>query len=317
MSKRLGFMAIVLLVVGCSSERNDRTFDLGSGEHWIGNAVCYGPHRDGQSPDAPGPSQAELREDLTLMLPHWSLLRVYGSRGPAEDLLEIIDSDSLPMKVVLGVWIAPDDASNNAAEVAAAIRLANNYPGIVVAVSVGNETQVSWSAHRSSLDQLINHVRTVRAGVSVPVSVADDFAWWSKPESRRLAAEIDFLMVHAHPMWNGLMLGESLSWLQECIADVAALHPDQLLVVAETGWATSVHDKGEQAELIHGQPGEAQQAEYYQQVRQWAHDTQTSVFFFEAFNENWKGGAHPAEVEKHWGVFFENRSPKAAIRPLP
>jgi exo-beta-1,3-glucanase (GH17 family) len=41
------------------------------------------------------------------------------------------------------------------------------------------------------------------------------------------------------------------------------------------------------------------------------------VFFFEAFNENWKGGAHPAEVEKHWGVFFENRSPKAAIRPLP
>ena len=36
---------------------------------------------------------------------------------------------------------------------------------------------------------------------------------------------------------------------------------------------------------------------------------------FEAFDENWKGGDHPAEVEKHWGLFRADRTPKAAMDP--
>jgi len=37
------------------------------------------------------------------------------------------------------------------------------------------------------------------------------------------------------------------------------------------------------------------------------------TFYFEAFDENWKGGDHPDEVEKHWGVFRADRTPKAAV----
>ena len=32
------------------------------------------------------------------------------------------------------------------------------------------------------------------------------------------------------------------------------------------------------------------------------------------FDENWKGGAHPAEVEKHWGLYRADRSAKLAVR---
>ena len=31
---------------------------------------------------------------------------------------------------------------------------------------------------------------------------------------------------------------------------------------------------------------------------------------FEAFDEKWKGGEHPNEVEKHWGLIKSDRTPK-------
>jgi exo-beta-1,3-glucanase (GH17 family) len=300
--------------IGCGpdSRPGDRACDFGDG-----NAVCYGPHRDGQRPGGPVPTAGQLREDLQLMLPHWSLTRIYGATGFAETYLQVIRDDALAMKVMLGVWILPEDSPENAEanrrEVDTAIRLAKAYPDIVIAVSVGNETQVSWTAHLCSPETLIGHIRTVRAAVSVPVTTADDFNFWNKPESRAVAAEVDFITMHAHPLWNGLQLDEALHWLRHQLEEVRRLHPDRLVVVGETGWATAVHDEGEQAELIKGRAGEMEQAEFYRSVRAWTADTGTTVFFFEAFDENWKGGAHPNEVEKHWGLFGADRRPKATF----
>ena len=281
----------------------------------IPHAVCYGPDRDGQRPGGPDSSAAQVREDLVLMEKHWSLLRVYGADPVAATLLEAIRETGSAMKVVLGVWIAPDDPAGNAAQVAEGIRLANAYRDVVVGVSVGNETQVSWSAHRSDLDALIGYVKQVRAGVHVPITVADDFNFWNKPESARLSPELDFILVHAHPMWNGRQADEAVAWLAEQLAAVGALHPGRPLVLGETGWATSVADHGEQARLIRGVPGEAEQKAMYDAVRAWSRDTRRLVFWFEAFDENWKGGDDPVEVEKHWGVYRADRTPKAAVAP--
>ena len=292
-----------------------RPFQVERDNRWLGNAICYGPHRDGQRPGGPEPSAAELREDLGLMLPRWNLLRIYGSSGFAATLLEVIRADALDMKVMLGVWIAPDDTVGNLREVAAAIELTVAYPDIVVAVSVGNETQVDWSAHRCPPALLLAQVRRVRAQVAVPVTVADDFNFWDKPASRAIAAEIDFVTMHAHPMWNGRQLDEALAWLSAQVDTVVALHPERMVVLGETGWATSVHDQGEQAELIKGRPGEDEQRGFHDAATVWAVNRRLPLFFFEAFDENWKGGSHPAEVEKHWGLFRADRSPKQAMEP--
>jgi exo-beta-1,3-glucanase (GH17 family) len=289
-----------------------RPLRLESDGRWIGNAVCYGPHRDGQRPGGPTPTANEIREDLRLMVPHWNLLRVYGSSEFATTLLSILHDDGADMKVMLGVWIAPDSTAANRREADAAIRLANTYPDVVVAVSVGNETQVSWSSHRCPPDTLIRHVRRVRARVRVPVTVADDFNFWNKPESRAVAAEIDFITMHAHPLWNGLALEDALPWLRDQTTAVRALHPDRSVVIGETGWATAMHDEGEQARLIRGQVGELEQKQFFDAVRAWADSERLPVFFFEAFDENWKGGSHPDEVEKHWGLFRADRTAKAA-----
>jgi exo-beta-1,3-glucanase (GH17 family) len=291
-----------------------RPLDVESGDRWIGNAVCYGPHRDGQRPGGPSPSVEEIREDLVLMTRHWYLIRTYASTGVAETILSIIRDDQLDMKVMLGVWIAPDDSLGDRREVDAGIRLAEAFPGIVVALCVGNETQIHWSAHRSPLEGLIENVRRVRAGVTVPVTVADDFNYWNKPESRTLAAELDFVTTHAHPLWNGLQLDGALAWLQEQVSEVQAMHSDRSVVLGETGWATSVHDQGEQAELIKGRPGEAEQKRFYEAAQAWARDVRMTMFIFEAFDENWKGGEHPDEVEKHWGIYRADRTMKAVLK---
>ncbi|MBC8423107.1 glycosyl hydrolase family 17 [bacterium] len=324
MTSRLGVIALVFVILGgCFGAHTDsapreepfevRTFETQIDNRWIGNAVCYGPHRDGQRPGGPSPTAEQIREDIGLMLEHWTLIRLYGSTGVAETILSIIHDDALGMKVMLGVWVAPDDSVANRREVEAGIRLANAYAGIVVAVSVGNETQIDWSAHRSPVEGLIEHVRRVRAGVAVPVTVADDFNYWNKPESQALAAELDFITMHAHPLWNGLQLDDAMAWLLGQVSDVRGLHADRLVVLGETGWATSVHDEGEQARLIKGRPGELEQKRFYESVRAWARDERFTVFFFEAFDENWKGGASPVEVEKHWGVYRADRSAKAAV----
>ena len=79
------------------------------GERWIGNAVAYGPYRDGQFPGGPAPSKEELREDLHLMAGHWGLLRLYASGGPARTVLQIIAEDDLDIRVMLGVWIGAEE----------------------------------------------------------------------------------------------------------------------------------------------------------------------------------------------------------------
>jgi exo-beta-1,3-glucanase (GH17 family) len=299
------------------------------GDRWVGNAVSYGPHRDGQYPGGPSPSREQIREDLAIMLNHWNLLRTYSAIGPAERLLEIIREDRLDMKVMLGVWIGVEERRGengavvesfpavreaNRREVEVGIRLANQYPDIVIAVCVGNETQVEWSAHRSPLDLLIGYVRTVRDGTKVPVSTADDYNFWNKPESHTLAPELDFIVLHAHPMWNGVLADDALEWTRDTYRAIQAQHPNHLVVYGETGWATMKHDEGEQARLIKGRPGEEEQAAFYDAVTSWAKDERVTVFFFEAFDENWKGGEHADEVEKHWGLYRADRTPKLAVQ---
>jgi exo-beta-1,3-glucanase (GH17 family) len=299
-----------------------RPLRLPPGAGWTGNGVAYGPHRAGQHPEGAQPTRAQLREDLLLIGKHWRLLRVYSARGAAPLIAELIRAERLPLRLVVGAWISPEpeDAADSPApahraEVAAAIRLANDYPDVVAADSVGNETQVFWSSHKVAPDRLLAYIRAVRTETRVPVTTADDFRFWSTPESKALADEVDFLMVHIYAMWNGQTLAEALPFTQAQYAAVTAAHPGVPLVIGEAGWATRKHTAGDQATLIRGVPGEAEQRHFFEQFTRWTAQQRIPSFYFEAFDEPWKGGPHPDEVEKHWGLYREDRTPKAALQP--
>ena len=51
-------------------------------------------------------------------------------------------------------------------------------------------------------------------------------------------------------------------------------------------------------------------------LHDWIVKNRVTTFLFEAFDEPWEGGgdsSDPDEVEKHWGVFYENRQPKPSF----
>jgi exo-beta-1,3-glucanase (GH17 family) len=296
---------------------------------WIGRGISYGPYRDGQRPGGPLPTDAQLEEDLRILARHWRLIRLYGSRDVAENVLQIIRQHKLPLRVLVGAWIAQERITDqqgnligvdeaalaaNRGEIAKAIELANRFPREILAINVGNETQVFWSDHHVQQATLIDYLRQVRAATTVPITTADDFNFWNKPESLPVAAEVDFIVTHAYAMWGGVLLDDTIRWTAQQVAEVQARHPSRLVVLGETGWATRVHTEGQQAELINGVASEEQQRKFLKAFEPWAEQAELTYFLFEAFDEPWKGGPHPDEVEKHWGLFHVDRTPKAAMQ---
>ncbi len=312
-----------------AEEREDpvREFHPYIGEDWIGNAVSYGPFRDGQAPGAEGPTDEELLEDLRIMAKHWNLIRMYGSEW-AEPVLRLIRQEELPIRVMVGAWLTTevkrgpdgedvidaDAVAANVRQVNGAIRAARAHPDLVAGISVGNEIRVFWSDHKVQPKRLIGYIRAVRAETEVPVTVADDFNFWNKPESQEVAKELDFIVLHIHALWAGCSIEDALPWTQRIYKEISDAHPSKTVVIGEAGWATKKHTEGEQAKLIKATPGAADQERYWLGLRAWAEKNKVATFWFEAFDENWKGGPHPDEVEKHWGVFKADRTPKQALK---
>jgi exo-beta-1,3-glucanase (GH17 family) len=302
-----------------------RDFDPYLGGEWIGDAVSYGPYRRGQAPGKKGPSEAEILQDLQLIQKTWQLIRVYGADTDSERILKVIDEHKLPIKVMLGVWLENESKNKarrqeNIEQVVMAIKLANTYQQHLAAVSVGNESQVYWSWHRMDREKLIRYIRAVRKHTDVPVTCADDYNFWNKAESKAVTAEIDFIVCHMYAMWNSQTLAKAIPWTDSVYTDISKRYPEHEIVLGETGWATTYNPAakgpGEQGTLIKGEVSIAAQEKFLLQLHDWVQRRRVSTFLFEAFDEPWKGGGEASganEVEKHWGVYYENRQPKASF----
>lgn len=303
-----------------------RIFKPFIGDEWIGKAISYGPYREGQAPGEKGPSEEEILQDLKILGEHWNLIRVYGSDDDSERVLRVIHEHKLPIKVMLGIWLSneivhPHQLQNNQSQVKRGIDLANRFPDEVIAINVGNETQVFWSSHRMDPDNLIRYIREVRRHTKVPVTTADDFNFWNKPESHKVTAELDFIVMHGYALWNGQQLDHAMEWTDSIYQDIKSKHSDLTIVFGETGWATVYNpDKKqpwEQGALIKGEVSLQAQEKFITELNQWIEKTHVVTFLFEAFDEPWKGGGSetgPTEVEKNWGVFYEDRTPKPSFQ---
>jgi exo-beta-1,3-glucanase (GH17 family) len=313
------------------TERQDpfitREFDPYLSGKWIGNAISYGCYRKGQAPGVKGPSESEILQDLNIISNYWNLIRVYSSDEDTERILKVIRKNNLPIKVMMGVWLEnesqiPQRKSENIKQVMNAIKLGNEYYDLISAINVGNETQVYWSAHRLETDHLINYLRTVRNNTRVPITTADDYNFWNKSLSKSVSSEVDFIVVHIYPLWNGMTLENSIEWMSNIyFNEIKKFHPDKTLVLGEIGWATNYDSTktgdGQQGSLIKGEVSYAAQEKFLIKLSEWTDQNKVTTFLFEAFDEPWKGGGEassPNEIEKHWGVFYENRMPKESFK---
>ena len=295
-------------------------------------AICYSGFRSGQHPDrgdgAVNPSDDEILEDLQILTRHgFSLIRLYDSQVNSAAVLRLIDTHQLELKVMLGAWLSAEvdnpscpwrtephsketlaaNLIKNHEEVARAIMLSNRYPKIVIAVAVGNEALVEWNDHMVPVESIIRHVRRTKNAVKVPVTVADNYDWWAK-HGAALAKEVDFVSVHIYPQWEQKDIDEAMAYGIANMEAVRKALPESRLVITEAGWATTASEFGARA-------SEAKQQRYYRELFEWAADMNITTFFFQAFDESWKGDPKdPLGAEKHWGLFTETRLPKLVVK---
>lgn len=293
--------------------------------------ICYSGFRTGQHPDrgsgAVNPTEAQILEDLNILAQHgdFPLIRLYDAKTNSAQVLRLIQKHGLKFKVLLGAWLAGEvnnpgcswlkpmppetlDANRkqNQAEVMEVIRLANQYSNIVVAVAVGNEALVSWNDHMVPVDRVIGYVRQVKKAVPQPVTVCDNYDWWAK-HGKELARELDFVSVHTYPVWENKEIDEAMPFTIANLQAVRNTLPDSRLVITEAGWATTAKEFGPRA-------NEEKQKKYYHELYAWAGRMKITTFWFEAFDEDWKGDENPLGAEKHWGIFTVDRKPKLVMQ---
>lgn len=295
----------------------------------FGQAICYSGFRHGQRPGDVYPTYEQVKEDLLILEKNWQYIRLYDCDQHAETVLEVIRKEKLELKVLLGVYIEAEmnnfgcpwgggtyaeevltfNKSNNAKKVEKLIGLAQQNEDTIVALAAGNEACVDWTDHYVSQESVINYVKRIKAVAKQPVTFCENYVpWLTKLDA--LAEVVDFIAIHTYPVWEYKNIHEAIDYTKQNYYAVAEKYPNKPVVITEAGWATQSNGRGIDPSNV----SEELQVIYYNDLMTWTNKEQIFTFVFEAFDEPWKGSPEPLEPEKHWGLFYEDRTPKLVMK---
>jgi exo-beta-1,3-glucanase (GH17 family) len=308
-------------------------------------AVNYSPYRTSRGPSDLGSeviTPANVLQDLRLVQSTGiGTIRLFSTRAFSRTVLSVIRDNNLDLRVQLGIWIATPSSSvieaDNMAEIAEGIKLANDFRGIVDAVSVGNETMVSWSTHRVTPTDMARYISTVRRNVTQPVTTNDNYAFWADVP-KIITDVVDFAAVHTYPLLDTFYDPTLYDWRIKNAPEaeraramitatvneakrqfgLARTGLDRLnltsmpMVIGETGWV-AVDTPGGPALALRAHP--VNQKMYFDALQAWATEGRRgngpqAIFFFQAFDEPWKQG------DDGWGLFNTNRQARFVIQGL-
>jgi exo-beta-1,3-glucanase (GH17 family) len=303
-------------------------------------AVNYSPFRTSTS-EAGLNSEVippeNILQDLRLMqAAGFRLIRVFDSSDKiAKQTIQAIAANGLDFKVQLGLFISGSDTAFNQAEIARAIALANAYPTIVRAVSVGNEKMASFSPDPVAPGVLAGYITQVRNAITQPVTTDDNYAVWANI-STAISGAVDYASVHVYPLldtyydpnlWDwrqasvpanqrgAAMMAAAVTEARRQVSTArAALDRKGLasmpIVIGETGW-TAVDTTG--GPNLSNRAGVPNQKLYFQGLQTWQAEGVSgsgpkAIFYFEAFDEQWKQG------DDGWGLFNKNREARYVVQ---
>jgi exo-beta-1,3-glucanase (GH17 family) len=306
-------------------------------------AVSYSPFRT-SSRDTEVITDANVLQDLTLLSQGgFKLIRLFDSSdNVSKRVLRLLSANpGLDIKVMLGAYMLSESSpyitdaqransrSFNQAEIARAAKLAQDYATAVAAVSVGNETMVSWSFVPNTPATIAGYITTLRSQITQPLTTDDNWAFFAgangEPnDPKAVLNAVDFVAVHTYPLADSTY--NTWTWKQasaaammdaaiaKAKADVSAVrtHLDSRgfsglpIVIGETGWKATMTN----GETFRAHP--ANQRMYFERLATWAGSAGApkAIFYFEAFDEPWKGG------DDGWGLFSATRQPRCAVKNL-
>ena len=245
------------------------------------------------------------------------------------------------------------ESEANKPQIEETVRLANTYPDIVKVIAVGNEAMVKWAApyyvQPNVILKWVNHLQDLKKKGELSkdlwITSSDNFASWGGGDEEyhvedlnKLINAVDFISMHTYPMHDthyqpefwlksegteamsdlekidaGMMRAKkyAISQYQSVKNYMESLGVDKPIHIGETGWATF-------SDGYYGPKGskacdEYKEALYYKHMRDWTNEVGMSCFYFEGFDEPWKGGDNPGNSEKHFGLFTVDGQAKYAL----
>ena len=252
--------------------------------------------------------------------------------------------------------IRNEDSERNPTEIAEAVRLTNEFPDIVKIISVGNEVMVKWAwsyyAEPGIILKWVNYLQDLKQqqklSKDVWITSDDNFASWGGggneyhvAELNQLIKAVDFISMHTYPMhdthynpkfWGILENEKHLSERGKIDAAMTrardyaiaqyksvsnymkSLGVEKPIHIGETGWASLASE-------LYGNAGskatdEYKSALYYKLMRAWSNREGISLFYFEAFDEQWKDSKNPLGSENHFGLINLQSQAKYVIWDL-
>lgn len=292
-------------------------------------AICYSGFRNGQQPGGINPSYEEIKEDLLLLQSDWKYLRLYDCDEHALTVIKVIQKEKLDFKLMLGAYIVAEmnnqgcpwgggvyeekqlaeNKKSNDLKIQRLIDWSNQYPEIIFTVSLGNEACVDWTDHFVPVERVVSFAKLVKKNIKQPVTFCENYVPWLN-YLKPLVEVIDFISIHTYPVWEYKHIHEAVEYTIANYETVAKQFPNVPIVITEAGWATNSHGIGINTENVN----EENQKIYYDDLMDWTSKNNILTFFFEAFDEQWKGSSDPMEPEKHWGLFNADRTPKLVFQ---
>ncbi|MFN0185823.1 MAG: glycosyl hydrolase family 17 protein [Aquabacterium sp.] len=302
-------------------------------------AVAYSPFRTAANEAGLAAEvipKANIKEDLDLLLAAgFRAIRLFDSSDKvALQTLEVIRDNNLNIKVQLGAFVLGSSDAASRAEIARCVALAKAFPEIVLAVSVGNETMVSWAFNRIAPALMADYIRSVRSQVTQPVTTDDNYAFWASAPTV-ITDEIDYVALHTYAnldtwfdptRWEWRFRNVGASQRAVAMMDAALVetrrqyqeardHLDRKglsylpIIIGETGW--NAVDIGRQFFRAHP----VNQKMYLDRLQAWVTEGRagrgpSQIFYFEAFDEPWKQG------DDKWGLFNKDRQARYAVQAL-
>ncbi|KAI6083775.1 glycoside hydrolase family 17 protein [Hypoxylon rubiginosum] len=246
------------------------------------------------------------------------VVRIYAASDCDVASLILPAAKSAGFKVVLGIW--PDTDESFQADKKAVVDYAPQYKDQVYAITVGSESLYRGNFTGEELATKIQDVRSA-VGKGFKVGTADS---WNKYADGTADAVItsgaaDILLCNAFSYWQGQVLSNATGSFYDDIYQAfghiqeKAGSTDKIeLWVGETGWPTD----GDMYQ--HAQPGLEEASTFYSQAVCGMVDWGFNVFFFEAFDEEWKphavGEDGSVADETSWGAMKADRTAKYNLK---
>src|ERR1700712_1891530 len=160
--------------------------------------VSYAPFRDTQSPLVPTThiTPEQIAQDLAQLAAVTDCVRTYSIENGLDQVPA--QAAKVGLKVIQGIWLSSNKLKN-LTQIATAVRLTNEYPGVITALVVGNE--VLLRGEMTTADLAAN-IRSVKAQVKVPVTYADVWEFWLR--NREIYEAVDFVTIHILPYWEDI-----------------------------------------------------------------------------------------------------------------